>query len=117
VTTIGQRIVDRRGNRTQQWLAGRVGVTQVAVSYWETDQRVPELQMVAKLADALRCDPGWLAFGNHAHTERGVALTRTVLYVTDCDWGGCGAPAVAVRWDEDHEGFLPVCDRHTGEAP
>lgn len=63
VSTLGQRIAERRGKRTQTWLAGRVGVTRPAVSNWEADRHPPEIAMVAKLAAALGCDAGWLAFG------------------------------------------------------
>lgn len=77
VRTLGQRIASKRGRRPQRWLAEQCGVTQTAVSYWESDKRTPELDMIPRLAVALRCDPGWLAFGQPTLPFPAQPVTRT----------------------------------------
>ncbi len=53
--TIGNRITERRKalGLTQEALAQKLGVTNQAVSKWESDQCCPDIQLLPQLADAL----------------------------------------------------------------
>ena len=42
---------------TQTQLAERLGVTQLTVSRWENEGRIPRRPMLYKLAEMLSCDP------------------------------------------------------------
>ncbi len=55
--TIGNRITEHRKRLglTQEALAQRLGVTNQAVSKWESDQCCPDIQLLPQLADAFGC--------------------------------------------------------------
>jgi transcriptional regulator with XRE-family HTH domain len=40
-------------HRSQQDLAGAVGITRAAISHWECGRKLPPLAMIPRLADAL----------------------------------------------------------------
>lgn len=48
---------------TQDELANAVGKTQSGVNHWLAGRREPGLDDLERLARALKCTPGWLAFG------------------------------------------------------
>lgn len=70
-TTTGQRIVSARLHQgmTQEQLAQKMGTVQAAISRWETDQRLPHLQNLKPLADALDVTVESLLPGTHPIAE------------------------------------------------
>lgn len=58
---VGRRIKEAReaSGLTQGELAGRLGVTQTAVSYWEAGKRAPGLDDIVGLTQALHREPGF----------------------------------------------------------
>lgn len=69
--TIGARL---KFARTLRRLGARelgrlVGLSHNAVSFLESDSSPPTVDTIAALAAALRCSPGWLAFGEGALPE------------------------------------------------
>lgn len=69
-TTFGERlrIARRTAGITQQTLAGAVGVSVGTVANWELGREPAHLPTVARVAERLSVDPGWLAFGRGAQT-------------------------------------------------
>ncbi len=69
--SIGERIRTARkeGGFSQADLAGKVGVTQPAVANWESGVHDPRRLMLAKIAEALRVSPDWLASGARSPVE------------------------------------------------
>lgn len=59
---IGLRLSNCRQNRnmTQEELAGRLGITPQAVSKWERGVSLPDISMLADLADILEVSTDWL---------------------------------------------------------
>lgn len=49
--TIGQRLRELRGNRTQIEVAQAVGITTMALSQYESDKRIPRDSIKVKLAE------------------------------------------------------------------
>ena len=88
-STLGKRIAqarlragaDRGKAFTQTELAKAVGVTSPTVSQWEADASEPELAMIQRVADALKVDAGWLAFGR-PHPAEPHAVRATVKTYT-----------------------------------
>lgn len=70
-TTTGQRIIAARLHHgmTQEQLAQKMGTVQAAISRWETDQRLPHLQNLKPLAEALNVTVESLLPGTHPITE------------------------------------------------
>ncbi|MGP1572968.1 LexA family protein [Aggregatibacter segnis] len=65
--TIGQRIKRRRIDLklTQKALASAIkGVSNVAISQWESDTTKPNAENILDLATVLQCDISWLLRGN-----------------------------------------------------
>lgn len=58
-TTSDSPIARRRiaAGLTQTQLAERLGVTQLTVSRWENEGRIPRRPMLYKLAEMLACEP------------------------------------------------------------
>ena len=58
-TTTDSPIARRRiaAGLTQTQLAERLGVTQLTVSRWENEGRIPRRPMLYKLAEMLACEP------------------------------------------------------------
>lgn len=62
------------GNLSQEWLAGEVSrrlglktpLTQSGVSRWLRGSVPKDLKTIVAIAQALRVDPGWLAFGGES---------------------------------------------------
>lgn len=63
--TLAQRIKEARESigLTQAAVGSAVGVQGLAVSRWERGESEPQAKTLAALAEALRCDPGWLLMG------------------------------------------------------
>lgn len=63
---IGVRIIARRKalGLTQAALAKILGLSSVSVVKWETAQSKPRGENLLALAEALKCTPNWLIFGN-----------------------------------------------------
>jgi len=57
---VGERILRSRGSLSQRQLARSVGVTAAYISRIEHGERVPTLQLLERLADALGVDLAWL---------------------------------------------------------
>lgn len=64
-TTLGDRIKIRRKalGFSRLDVALLLGVKDGAISMWERDASSPTCNKLAKLAEALKCDPRWLMFG------------------------------------------------------
>ena len=88
IDSIGERIRAARKDRNlnQTALADRIGVTQPAVANWESGVHDPRRVMIAKLAEALGVEPGWLASGARSAHERdkhpAAAYLRRILVHT-----------------------------------
>ncbi len=55
---------ERRGaEMNQRELAERIGLTDAAISSYETDVSVPPVPVIENIASELGVTPGWLAFG------------------------------------------------------
>jgi transcriptional regulator with XRE-family HTH domain len=88
---VGERIAQAREKlkregkpATQEWLAEAVGVGQRAISNYENGEREPDLEMLAKLAIALECDPVWLgALDKERHRTRREELLLELFRNTD----------------------------------
>ena len=76
------RALRERARLTQRELAERVGVTDKAVSKWETGRGLPDVALVAPLAAALGVSPAELLTGAWA-TNRNVAanMRRSLFHV------------------------------------
>ena len=62
--TLGKRVAQRRKelNLTQEELARKLGyASKVTVSKTENDVHIPSLENIQRYADALDCDPAYLA--------------------------------------------------------
>lgn len=79
-TRIAQARLDAGSNRgtafTQTELAKLVGVTPPTVSQWEADESIPPLATIQAIADALRTEPGPLAFGDKANVVAAAKLPK-----------------------------------------
>jgi transcriptional regulator with XRE-family HTH domain len=79
--TIGERLrqarrelaAHERRDVTQAQIAEASGVSAVQVSRYESDLQEPSVGVLARLAAALRVDPGWLAFGDAPATAERAA--------------------------------------------
>ena len=71
-TSIGSRIrLARKDNGLNQAeLATRLGVSQPTVANWESGVHDPRQLMLAKIAEALQVQLGWLASGERSSVER-----------------------------------------------
>jgi|YelNatPaOPRAMG01_1025707.scaffolds.fasta_scaffold07108_6 transcriptional regulator with XRE-family HTH domain len=61
--TLGQRIRLIRGDRTQTEFGALLGKSQDAISVYETDQVIPSLQILAKIAEIGDVTVDWLFYG------------------------------------------------------
>lgn len=65
--TLGKRIKQARERLspkpTQADIGGKFGITDKAVSAWERDETVPDLDKIAKLARILKVPSSWLLDG------------------------------------------------------
>lgn len=68
--TLGDRIKSRRKDMkyTQRSLAQVVGVSHVTISQWESGDSTPGGKNLFTLAEALRCTPTWILFGDKDQT-------------------------------------------------
>ena len=57
---VGERVLRSRGSLSQRQLARSVGVTAAYISRIEHGERLPTLQLLEKIADALGVDLAWL---------------------------------------------------------
>lgn len=65
--TLGKRLKWARevqGYTSQAKLAAEVGVDRHTIMRWENDSIEPSLLSISQLAEVLRVDRGWLAFGD-----------------------------------------------------
>lgn len=60
---IGGRIREVRGAATQAQFATRLGVGRVSVARYETGERTPDAEFIAKINSAYGVDPMWLLLG------------------------------------------------------
>ena len=69
--TIGKRISKLRKDKklTQQELADRLFVTDKTISSWESGRTEPNLEIIAKMAEVLDCDVGYLVYGNNPKSD------------------------------------------------
>lgn len=64
--SIGKRIKQKRNelNLTQDMLARKIQVSNVAISHWESDETKPNANNSYNLSKILKCDLSWLLNGN-----------------------------------------------------
>lgn len=62
VMSFAQNLVTarKRLRMTQERLARELGITAQAISQWENEETVPELERIPQIAKALRIPIGWL---------------------------------------------------------
>ena len=82
---IGTRIADMRNakNITQLELAEKLGVTDRAVSKWETGVSYPDILLLGQIADIFGVSVDYLL--------RGKSVTRQHLEIGPADWGFAGS--------------------------
>ncbi|MGB9735979.1 MAG: helix-turn-helix domain-containing protein [bacterium] len=68
--TLGQRIRLIRGDRTQTEFGALLGKSQDAISVYETDQVVPSLNILAKIAEIGDVTVDWLFYGPSHKTKK-----------------------------------------------
>ena|GEM_PF-1251933 len=88
---IGQRIRETRGKATQQEFASRLGVGRVSVARYETGERTPDAEFVARISVVCGVDPMWLLVGQQRPIE---AREPTPSYAVP---GQPPAPALSTR--------------------
>lgn len=65
--TIGQKLSDCRGDRSQKEVAEAVGISVSALSMYEQDQRIPRDEIKVRLANYYHQTIGDLFFANDNH--------------------------------------------------
>lgn len=62
---INKRIIISRKSKsfTQKYLAGKLEISLPTMNHYETGKRMPSAELLAKLAQVVECDPGWLLSG------------------------------------------------------
>jgi transcriptional regulator with XRE-family HTH domain len=79
-----RRQIIHGGELSQEWLAEQISrnlrrpgvLSQGAVSRYLRGHRIPDLDTMAALADALMVDPGWLAFGTRCAAPAPIEVLR-----------------------------------------
>ena len=79
---IGLRIKNRRKElgMTQAQLGEILGVSNSMVAQYETGSRKPKLETIKKVADALKCDPYYLLWGEKAYSRETVVSNVSKLF-------------------------------------
>src|SRR5699024_5749355 len=100
--SIGDRIRERRRELklTQKQVADRIGVSSVAVGYWERDENAPAGQHLLSLAAYLAVSPDWILKGGAevGNTEPGPAIRRKIPLISSIQAG---------KWGEIVDNFQP----------
>ena len=65
---ITRKLKELRGDRTQKEVAEAVGITPMAMSYYESGERMPNDSVKAKLADFYGVSVGYLFFGEKVNS-------------------------------------------------
>lgn len=75
--TIGENIKETRkqANLTQKQLAEKLNVSQAMIAQYESGERNPKFETLAKIAAALDCDPFDLRLGEDVNKEINIAVT------------------------------------------
>ena len=89
MSNIHQRIKQKRKERklTQQQLADAMGINRVSISQWESGETTPKGENLYVLCLNLKCQPGWLLYGNKQPKREPSA-----------DWAG-----FVSSWDDNSE--------------
>jgi len=58
------KIARKRAGLTQVRLAEKLGITYPTVNRYERGHRIPDADLLARIAEILDCDPGWLLSGH-----------------------------------------------------
>ena len=61
-TEAGKKLVERRGNKSQEEVAKAVGITQAALSMYERGERTPRDDVKIKLANYFESDVAFIFF-------------------------------------------------------
>lgn len=61
----GERLRELRGSRTMCDVATAIGISQSALSMYETNQRTPSPSVMMDIADYYGVSVGWLFFDEH----------------------------------------------------
>lgn len=76
-STIGQRIkiARKKGGLTQEKLAHAIGVAYPTLNKYERGHRMPSAELLAKMSETLKCDPGWLLTGDNGLWDKDAELS------------------------------------------
>ncbi len=85
------KMARKQSKLTRMALGERAAVSDATVRHIETDQRLPAVGTVARIAAALGISPAWLAYGYGEPTEHASAAT--------CE--GMGERLLSIRADRD----------------
>ncbi len=69
---INKRIIISRKSKgfTQKYLAGILSISLPTMNHYESGKRVPSSSLLAKLAEVVECDPGWLLTGQGSENKK-----------------------------------------------
>jgi transcriptional regulator with XRE-family HTH domain len=83
-TSLGQRIAyfRKKANLRQTDLAAKLGITQTALSYYETDEREPTVNMLVKIAKTLEITGDTLLGLEHPERTAGNDMEFDLLLAT-----------------------------------
>ncbi len=74
---INKRIRISRKSRgfTQKYLATMLNISLPSMNHYETGKRIPNADLLAKLAEIVECDPGWLLTGKDQKITKSLATS------------------------------------------
>lgn len=102
--TIGERIRQARetAGLTQTQLAEKLNIPYQGISQWERNVRNPKMDSILRIANALSCDPYWLAYGEAFGIHDRAAQKVMRLFNTDDFHIQQAAKAAALQTDNLH---------------
>lgn len=103
---ISDRILDLRKKKgiSQEELAFKVGVSRQAVSKWESDQSLPDLDNIILMSKYFDVSTDYLLKGEEVKTkeENYNTIWSKVLYIASAFFLSIGLLAAFASWNEEH---------------
>ncbi len=99
IKSFGERItiLRKKAELTQKELANLLGITEPAISKWETNSSMPDIMLLAPLARALHTDINTLfAYEEELSEDR----VKEILTAADSIWNHDGTEAELVYWKQ-----------------
>lgn len=99
IKSFGERItiLRKKAELTQKELANLLGITEPAISKWETNSSMPDIMLLAPLARALHTDINTLfAYEEELSKDR----VKEIVAVADSIWNNDGTEAELVYWKQ-----------------